>query len=161
MLHAQFINYPGFDLVSHSLDLWTCILEHCDARTLLSLSAVSMQFAGMVRTELRRRFETYMKNILAPTVTADALWLMLECEGAGVVGNVALAVWEPGCSMAARCLELSIPAHHVQSTEEWFLARGYSSEPMSVPSEVADVVQSQKLLVCSTVSLPPTLSKTR
>ncbi len=107
MQAEAFVHFPAFELVSHSVDLWPCIIEHCDARTLLCLLAVSTHLAGMVRTELRSRFTLVTKPMLASTVTIDALWLMLDSKGGGVVGKHALAVWNTPTLLPLHSLETS------------------------------------------------------
>lgn len=149
----DFVNFPGFELVSHSLDLWTCIAEHCEGRTLFSLLAVSRQLASTVRTELRARFAIATRPLLASTVTTDALWLMLEAQGGGVIGTVALSVWDPSILLPIHSLELSLPDGGLQSVEKWLTDRGYTGNIEQVPSEVGDVVKNQKLMVCGKVSL--------
>lgn len=152
MQAEAFVHFPAFELVSHSVDLWPCIIEHCDARTLVCLLRVSAHLAGMVRTELRSRFTHFTKPLLASTVTIDALWLMLDSQGGGVVGKHALAVWNTPNSLPLHSLELSLPVGRLQSAEAWFVRRGYTSATMEVSSEAADVVKNQKCMTNGTVS---------
>ncbi|KAF4586265.1 hypothetical protein EYR38_010540 [Pleurotus pulmonarius] len=99
-----------------------------------------------IRSELR--IDTIGKH-----VAIDALWAMLQCKGGGVVGAVALAVWESRSTLPIRTLELSIPKGTLHSVENWFADKGYSAYHQEVPSEVSDVVEAQKALLFGKVSL--------
>ncbi|KAF4565723.1 hypothetical protein EYR36_002301 [Pleurotus pulmonarius] len=150
MEDGSFVNFPSFELVSQSIDLWPCIIEHCEARTLFSLLGVSSQLAGMVRTELRARFALASKAALAPSVSLDVLWFLLETTGGGVVGRHALSVWNNTAVLPLGSLELSLPLGQLSPTEAWFISRGYFNTPMHVSSDRADVIKSSSRLVNGT-----------
>lgn len=152
MQAEAFVNFPAFELMSQSIHLWLCIIEHCDART-VSLLGVSKQLVGMVSSELRARFTLASRPILAPTVTIKALWLLIELKGGGIVGRHALSVWNSTTPLPLDSLELSLPLGELLSTEAWFIRRGYFSTAMDISSDRANVVKTSSYLVNGTVSL--------
>lgn len=71
---------------------------------------------------------------------------MIEATGAGVIGSLALAVWQPLNMTPIRTIEIAVPTHKIATVERWFQTRGYQTNNIDIRADAHDVVKSVRLM---------------